>query len=95
MASKGSRTLNQIKTDHDRRSKEVYITPCQYFLYHIPKGVFVVLPADTIHARGFCFGSKMKCPTKTKKMNVKDIFPESASLFYFLLLWNGREVVPM
>jgi len=61
------RTEEQIKADHARLTKKAYVTPGQYFLY-IPKGIFLALPADTIHAGGFCFGSKMKCPTRSKKM---------------------------
>jgi len=75
------RTLDQIQTDHARRAKNIYITPGQYFLY-IPKGVFVALPADTVHAGGFCFGSKMKCPTKTSKMRGKENFFQNQCLHF-------------
>ena len=75
------RTQEEILADHARIMKKVYVTPGQYFLY-IPKGVFVALPADTIHAGGFCFGSKMKCPTRTKKMKGKDVFFQNQRLHF-------------
>ena len=38
--------------------KKIGPKPGQYSLY-IPKGMMVILPGDTIHAGGFCFGSKL------------------------------------
>jgi len=75
------RNEEQIKADHARLVKEDDVTPGQYFLY-IPKGVFLALPADTIHAGGLCFGSKMKCPTKSKKMKGKEVFFQNQRLHF-------------
>jgi len=44
--------------------------------------VFVALPADTVHAGGLCFGSKMKCPTKTSKMRGNKIFFQNQHLHF-------------
>ena len=63
---KKHRTREEIKQDHARRAKDIPVTPGQYFLY-IPRGVFVALPGDTIHAGGFCFGRKWQCPTKNNR----------------------------
>jgi len=41
-----------------RESRKIASKPGKYFLY-IPKGIMVVLPEDTIHAGGFCFGSRL------------------------------------
>jgi len=54
---KKHRTEEEIKMDHERRAKNIYVFPGQHFLY-IPCGVFVALPEDTIHAGRFCFGRK-------------------------------------
>jgi len=56
------RDQGQIEEDNKREEEEIYVTPGQYFLY-IPRGVFVALPGDTIHAGGFCFGKKDLCPS--------------------------------
>jgi len=49
--------------DRKRKLDEEDVCPGQYFLY-IPRGIFVAIPGDTIHAGGFCFGKKLPCPTK-------------------------------
>jgi len=46
------RDHDQIEEDNKREEEYIYVTPGQYFLY-IPRGVFVALPGDTIHAGGF------------------------------------------
>jgi len=68
------RNKNQILEDHKRLNKNLYVTPGQYFIY-IPRGVFIALPGDTIHAGGFCFGKKEPLPSppnKTKKSVTTD-----------------------
>jgi len=71
------RTLEEINQDHIRKAKDIYVVPGQYFLY-IPHGVFVALPGDAIHAGGFCFGRKYKCPAKRNLKNKKErLFPKS------------------
>jgi len=60
----------QILEDHKRLDKNLYVTSGQYFLY-IPRGVFIAVPGDTIHAGGFCFRKKKALaipPIKTKKI---------------------------
>jgi len=60
----------QILEDHKRLNKNLYVTPGQYFLY-IPRGIFLAVPGDTIHAGGLCFGKKEALaipPNKAKKI---------------------------
>jgi len=55
------RTAEEIEFDEKRSKKKIDPKPGQYYLY-IPKGMMVILPGDTIHAGGFCFGSKLEYP---------------------------------
>jgi len=55
------RSQEMIEKDEDRVTKDLDVAPGQYFIY-IPRGVFVALPASTIHAGGFCFGKKEPLP---------------------------------
>jgi len=56
--------LDEMNEDHIRSVQDIDVVPGQYFL-HIPHGVFIALPTDTIHAvGGVCFGQKFMCPTK-------------------------------
>jgi len=66
--------------DHERRAKNIYTFPGEYLLY-IPHGVFVAIPGDTIHARGFCFGRKFKCPMK-KTLKQKEIYFQNQCLHF-------------
>jgi len=61
------RTAAEIATDAKRKQKKIDAKPGKYYLY-IPKGVMVILPGNTIHAGGLCFGSKMEYPTAQKKI---------------------------
>jgi len=79
---KKHRTEEEIKMDHERRVKNIYVCPGQYFLY-IPRGVFVALPGDTIHAGGFCFGRKFKCPMKKTSKQKERFFQNQRLHFTF------------
>jgi len=70
--------------DHQRRAKNIYVCPGQYFFY-IPYRLFVALPGDTIHAGGFCFGRKFKCPMKKTSKQKKDIFRTSTFISLFVV----------
>jgi len=56
------RTAEEIEFDEKRSNKKIDPKPGQYFLY-IPKGTMLILPGDTIHAGGFCFGSRLEYPS--------------------------------
>jgi len=56
------RTTEEIEFDEKRSKKKINPKPGQYFLY-IPKGTMLILPGDTIHAGGFCFGSRLEYPS--------------------------------
>ena len=60
------RSQEMIEKDEDRVTKDLDVAPGQYFIY-IPRGVFVALPASTIHAGGFCFGKKEPLPVHPSK----------------------------
>jgi len=64
------RSKAMVEIDEKRISKNFDVAPGQYYLY-IPKGVFVALPADTIHAGGFCFGKKEPLPVPPNKKSSK------------------------
>ncbi len=83
------RDQDQIDEDNKREEEDIYVTPGQYFLY-IPRGVFVALPGDTIHAGGFCFGKKIPCPSnknaiknsKKKQPKVEEHYFQNQSLHF-------------
>jgi len=50
---------------------------------YIPHGVFVALPGDTIHAGGFCFGRKFKCPMKKTSKQKERYFQNQHLHFTF------------
>ena len=52
----------EVVEDEECINNENESKPGQYVLY-IPHGVLVVLPGDTVHAGGFCFGRKLPCPS--------------------------------
>jgi len=53
-------TLDEMNQDDIRSAQDIDAVPGQYFLY-IPHGVFIALPADTIHA-GLFVWSKIHVP---------------------------------
>jgi len=55
------RSKAMVEIDEKRISKNFDVAPGQYYFYFL-RGVFVALPADTIHAGGFCFGKKEPLP---------------------------------
>ncbi len=79
---KKHRTEEEIKMDHERRTKNIYVFPRQYSLY-IPCGVFVALPGDTIHAGGFCFGRKFKFHMKKNSKQKERYFQNQHLHFTF------------
>jgi len=92
MASKGS-------TEPWTKSRLIMLEGSKRFRLHLVNSfctflrVFVALPADTIHAGGFVLlDSRQSVLPRPRKLRER-IFPESASTFYFLPLWNGREEV--
>jgi len=60
--AKKFRTAEEKKQDAKRKRQKLDEKPGQYYLY-IPKGIMVVLPGNTIHAGGFCFGQKIDFPS--------------------------------
>ena len=58
--------LLKKKQDAKRKRQNLDEKPGQYYLY-IPKGIMVVLPGNTIHAGGFCFGQKIDFPSAHPK----------------------------
>jgi len=93
--SKKYRDQDQIDEGHKREEEDIYVTPGQYLL-HIPKGVFVAIPGDTIHAGGFCFGKMVICPCNTnatknsrKKQPRRTLLSESEASFHYLFFKEG------
>jgi len=86
---------DQIDEGNKREEDDIYVTPGQYLL-HIPKGVFVAIPGDTIHAVDCCSGMKGLCPSNKcatknsrKKQPRRTLLSESEASFHYLFFKEG------
>jgi len=82
-------STKEVLEDQKRVAKNVYPKPAQYMLY-IPRGVLLVVPADTVHAGGMCFGSKVVCPSKSNNNDI--MFQNTRLHFNFCCSKKGYDV---